>query len=289
MFKILQNSKKQLTKFFYIFCALIILFSLWLWWSYAARYVSTDDAYVNANVVDIAPRVSGQVIKLYVTNNQHVQRGQLLFEIDLAPFQAELNKIDAELVMAEAELDHAKVTNGRTEILVKRKVLPIQSHDDAVAKVINAVAGVDFIKASLAVAKLNLQYTRVYAPTRGFITNMTLRVGSNVTVNQPLFALVSDEEFWVDTNFKETELTNVHSGQKATIKVDMYPKHIFHGIVASISSGSGAAFSLLPPQNATGNWVKITQRVPVKIRIIDSDLNYPLRIGTTATVKVDTK
>lgn len=278
--------KKYFIKFLYIFCGLAIVFVAWFWWFYAAKYVNTDDAYVNANVVDIAPRVSGQVIKLYVTNNQHVERGQLLFEIDPAPFQAEVNKIYAELVMAEAELDHAKVTNGRTEILVKEKVLPVQSHDDAVAKVTNAIAGVNLIKASLEEAKLKMQYTRIYAPTDGFITNMTLRVGTNATINQPLFALVSDEEFWVDTNFKETELTNIQQGQLATIKVDMYPKHVFHGIVASISSGSGAAFSLLPPQNATGNWVKITQRVPVKVRILDPVINYPLRIGTTATVKI---
>jgi membrane fusion protein, multidrug efflux system len=284
--KSLMHNKKIL---FISMCCLIIIFGASSWWFYTAKYVSTDDAYVNANVVEIAPRISGQITKLYVTNNQHVKRGQLLFEVDRQPFQAELNKIDAELAMAAAELDHAKVTNNRTEVLVKQKVLPVQSHDDAVAKVTNAVAGVNLIKASFDEAKLNMQYTRVYAPTSGFITNMTLRIGSVITINQPLFALVNDEEFWVDTNFKETELTNVRPGQNAIVKVDMYPKHIFHGVVASISSGSGAVFSLLPPQNATGNWVKITQRVPVKIRIVDPNISYPLRIGTTATVTVDTK
>jgi membrane fusion protein, multidrug efflux system len=107
-----------------------------------------------------------------------------------------------------------------------------------------------------------------------------------ITAYQPIFALISDESFWADTNFKETEMEKIRPGQAAKIEVDMYPGHVFNGVVESISGGAGAAFSLLPPQNATGNWVKVTQRVPVRIQILNPDPRYPLRIGTSALVTV---
>ena len=124
------------------------------------------------------------------------------------------------------------------------------------------------------------------APTNGVIANLSLQPGNTVSPNVPLFVVISDQEFWVDANFKETQLKEIRVGQKATIESDVYPDHPFHGVVQSVSGGSGAAFSLLPPQNATGNWVKVTQRVPVRIRVEDPDPQHPLRIGTTATVKV---
>jgi membrane fusion protein (multidrug efflux system) len=101
-----------------------------------------------------------------------------------------------------------------------------------------------------------------------------------------LFALISNSEFWVDANFKETELEHIHPGQLANIYVDMYPGHTFSGVVESISGGTGSAFSLLPPQNATGNWVKVAQRVPVRIRVLNPEQDFPLRIGTSASVRI---
>lgn len=151
-------------------------------------------------------------------------------------------------------------------------------------------------KASLALAEvnlnkavLNLHYTQVTAPTNGWVTNLSLRDGNMVTTNQPLFALISDKEFWVDANFKETAMENIKPGQLATIKVDMYPDHRFLGVVDSISGGTGNVFSLLPPQNATGNWVKVTQRIPVRIRVLSLNSNYPLRIGSSASVSIQLK
>src|SRR5262249_23630090 len=129
-------------------------------------------------------------------------------------------------------------------------------------------------------------HSKVKAPTSGLVANLSLRPGNTVAPGAPLFSIVGNEEYWVDANFKETELAKVRPGQKARVVVDMYPKHPFEGVVESVSAGSGAAFSLLPPQNATGNWVKVTQRVPVRVRVVDTDPNFPLRIGTTATVRV---
>ncbi len=124
------------------------------------------------------------------------------------------------------------------------------------------------------------------APTAGLGANLTLQPGNTVQPGVPLFVVISDNEFWVDANFKETQLKEIRTGQHAQVTVDMYPDHPFRGTVQSLAGGSGTAFSLLPPQNATGNWVKVTQRVPVRIRVEDPDPQHPLRIGTSATVDV---
>jgi membrane fusion protein (multidrug efflux system) len=147
-------------------------------------------------------------------------------------------------------------------------------------------ANVQAAAAALAQAELDLQRTKVVASTDGVIANFNLQPGNVVQPGVPLFVVVASQEFWVDANFKETQLKTIRAGQHATITTDMYPDHPFEGVVQSVAGGSGSAFSLLPPQNATGNWVKVTQRVPVRIRVENPDPQHPLRIGTSATVKV---
>lgn len=259
------------------------------YWIHIKRFLSTENAYLNANIIQIAPRLTGPVNHLYIHNNQFVHRGDMLLELDPAPFIIAVKKAKATLAIDEANFKDAEAAALRTAILVKKKTLSAQTGDDALAKVQAAEAQVNLSKANLAQAELDLQYTRVVAPTSGWVTNMSLQPGNIIEANQPLFALISDAGFWVDANFKETELANIKPGQKATIKTDMHPDHLFAGIVESISRGSGSVFSLLPPQNATGNWVKITQRVPVRVRVLNPDARYALYIGTTATVTVDTK
>lgn len=131
--------------------------------------------------------------------------------------------------------------------------------------------------------------THVTAPASGWVSNVNLRPGSVVQAGTPALAIVEDGNWWVDANFRETDLGRVKPGQKATIKLDMYPGTTIEGVVESISAGSGATFSVLPPENATGNWVKVTQRFPVRVRITSApDPEKPLRLGASATVKIDT-
>ncbi len=262
---------------------LVVLGSLF-WWLYTRLFVSTDNAYVNANTIQIASRVSGPIDKLYVKDNQAVQSGALLFELDPATFIATVEQDKASLAHAIAKLEIAKTTAERTLALVAKKVASKEAGDIASSNLRSAVAEKKLAEAALSIAQLNLQYTKIYAPATGWITHLSLRPGDVVTANQPLFALVSSEEFWIDANFRETEIHELSIGQKAKITIDMYPNKEFRGVVESISSGTGAAFSLLPPENATGNWVKVTQRVPVRIRVLDPDPRFPLRVGSSATV-----
>jgi membrane fusion protein (multidrug efflux system) len=256
------------------------------YWMYSRIYLTTDDAYVNANVVQIAARVTGQVARLAIRNNQFVNKGQLLFELDTDPFITAVHQAQAQYAINQAKLILAQATERRTRDLVKKKVASEQEGDGTKASLIAAMAQIDLDKANLRQAELNLQYTHIIAPASGWVTNVTLREGDTVSANQPLFALISNEEFWVDANFKETELHYIRVGQKADIKVDMYPGHRFSGIVESISGGSGTAFSLLPSENATGNWVKVAQRVPVRVKVNSIDTDFPLRVGTSAEVRL---
>jgi membrane fusion protein (multidrug efflux system) len=131
--------------------------------------------------------------------------------------------------------------------------------------------------------------THVTAPTGGWVSNVKLRPGTVIQAGTPVFAIIEDGKWWVDANFKETDLARIKPGQEATIHLDMYPAAKLAGIVESISAGSGAVFSVLPPENATGNWVKVTQRFPIRIRITSTpDADKPLRVGASADVTIDT-
>ncbi len=267
----------------------LLLFSILIFlWHYFSTHITTENAYVNANAVRIAAQVSGPVLNLFVDNNQGVTAGQPLFEIDPTPFIAAVDEANAQILQNKAKLKNALINLERVEKLVAQKFLSPESKDNAVTAVDVASADLKYSEAKLVEAQLNLGYTKVNAPVTGILSNLTIRPGTAVTAQIPLFVLISTEQFWVDANYKETELADIHPKQTARIVLDLYPDHTFTGIIDSISASSGTAFSLLPPQNATGNWVKVTQRIPVKVIIQNPDPRYPLRVGATATVTINT-
>ena len=219
---------------------------------------------------------------------------------------------EATLTQRQAELKNTQKSTQRTLTLVKRKLASQADADQASQNLSVAEAAVvaaqnelqeakeklgingennaslRAAKATLAQAQLDLGYTMVRAPHDGVVENVTIRPGSTVTAYQSTFSLIENRDYWASANFKETQLTRIRTGQPATIHIDMYPDQIFNGIVSSISTSSGASFALLPPENATGNWVKVTQRFPVRIKIISRYPNAPLRIGSSCTVTIDT-
>ncbi len=316
-----------------IVLALIVLLAGYGYYRYAALTRSTENAYINADVVNVAAQVSGRVIAVYVVDNQHVHKGDPLFEIDPQSFAIALQRAQADLALAmqkarqdnaevsvahaqitqiESDLTNARASYVRDKELVASNFKSQQSLDDAQARQQSLQASLeqarakltkalampqnidergDVLKAQATIeqAKLDLQHTHIIATQDGQISNLDLTAGSLVAVGQPLFALIADNSFHIDANFKETELPGIHPGQDVDITIDMYPGQHFKGKVESISGGTGTAFSLLPAQNATGNWVKIAQRVPVRIKLAPTDADHPLRIGATATVSVQLK
>ena len=301
------------------------------YWHQSQQRQETDNAYVNARIVQVSSLVMGQVVNVPIRENQYVHKGDVLFELDRRPFEAALAESEGKLHQAEqgtrqdqsdvlaaqadtaqqrAALTNAEANLRRTTQLVKQNFMSKQAEDDAQARVNVAEAAVaasrarvEKARAALATgggatpavrvaeaevekARLDLEHAVMRAPEEGWITRFDLTPGTVVTPGNPLFAIVVAGSFWVDANFKETELKGVVPGRPATIVVDMYPDHAFHGKVESLAGGTGAAFSLLPAQNANGNWVKVAQRVPVRISVADPDPRFPLRVGATATVTV---
>jgi membrane fusion protein (multidrug efflux system) len=305
----------------------------YLYYRHSIHYPSTNDAYVKADVVQVAPQVTGRVLTVPVSDQQSVPQGRLLFRIDPAPFRYRLRQVQAKLALArqtvaadeaaveaahagvadrQAQLKNARRQYRRAKDLAARNLAPQSQLDDARARRDSAAADLNLARADLheaevrlgsdggqnprirqaqaAVdrAELDLAHTRITAPCGGRLSGVKLQPGDTVHADDPQFALVCSTRFWVYANYKETGLARVRPGQVATVRLDMYPGHPFHGIVESVNPASGAAFSLLPPENATGNWVKVTQRVPVRILIVNDTTDYPLSVQTSAEVTLDT-
>ncbi|MGO9449867.1 MAG: efflux RND transporter periplasmic adaptor subunit [Candidatus Binataceae bacterium] len=225
---------------------------------------------------------------------------------------------DSGVRLAESQLGQAKIDFERTKTLKEQGVASLEASDQAETALKVAVANqalatnqrdqaraalgqevgkdhsrydrpiVQQAEAALQAAKLDLDYTKIYAPFDGIVTHKTVHVGNRVQVGEPLLAVVPVRRLYVTANFKETQLTDVRVGQKAEVEADIYPGYTYHGHIDSISMGTGAAFSLLPPENATGNWVKVVQRVPVKI-VFDQPIpeDKPLRLGLSVEVAID--
>jgi len=155
--------------------------------------------------------------------------------------------------------------------------IPVDEHPSVRAK-----------QAALNAAKRALSRTTLIAPVSGTAANVTVQAGEQIRAATPLFAIIADSRPWVEANFKETDLTHVHVGQKATVVLDIYPDRTWQAEVESISPATGAEFAILPPQNASGNWVKVVQRLPIKLRLLKKPGERPLRAGMTATVWIDT-
>jgi membrane fusion protein (multidrug efflux system) len=169
----------------------------------------------------------------------------------------------------------------------QKNVLSLLGNDPDIN--INDHPTVQQARAMLERAQLNLSYTVIKAPMDGIVSKVDLlQVGEYINAAAPVFSLISNKTVWVEANFKETELAHMLPGQKTIIEIDAYPDRTFHGSVESLSSGTGSSFSLLPPENATGNWVKVVQRLPVRIHIEDLDPKWPLHSGLSAIVEVDT-
>jgi len=301
------------------------------------RFVSTDNAYVEADHVTIAPQISGRVSEVLVRENQAVKAGDILFRIDSQPLEIAVARMRAQLdsvgsllnaarngyASAQADLRSAeealrinerqyqRMQEMRGKGLIAQKDLDDASNNlaaargkrdsdlAALAKAQNLLgglpntpdgqlAGYKYVQAQYEQTQLDLDHATVRAPIDGVIGKQSLQPGDFLGLGQAAMPLVATKALWVDANFKETDLAHVGIDQPASIQVDAYPGKKWKAHVASISPASGAEFSLLPAQNATGNWVKIVQRIPVRLAIEDQDSGPTLRAGMSAIVEIDT-
>ena len=291
---------------------------------YNLQFQSTDDAYVENHTVQVAPKVSGHIVQVLVTDNQKVKKGDLVAVIDNKDYKVALDKASAlyEKALAgqkvakanfnatQIEIKNAKADLERSQNLYKTGAVSKQQldmvqtkYESTQARLVNAdenvmseaqnkVADADIksLKAAKEQAQLNLSYTKIYAPQDGTVSNKRVEVGTYVQVGSPLFVIVPND-VWVVANFKENQVGLMRAGQPVDIKIDAYPNKVFKGKIDSIQRASGAKASLFPPENAVGSFVKIVQRIPVKI-VFDEEINpdeYNIVPGMSVVPKVKVK
>ena len=266
-------------------------------------YKSTDDAFIEGHVITVAPRVSGPVLKLNIEDNQNVKKG------DLRETSAKLDEAKASLVSAEnqvtkslSDLDFAKNDFERYSKMREKGISSKQDYEASLNKLTAAESNNNSAKAKFAEIqssikrleaeveqdKLNLSYTKIYAAADGKITNRSVEQGNYVQVAQPMFSIVPDK-MWIVANFKETQLADMKPGQPVKIKIDTYGGRKFEGKVDSIQRSTGARASLFPPENAVGSYVKIVQRVPVKIVFTEDISGYNIVPGMSVVPEVKVK
>jgi membrane fusion protein (multidrug efflux system) len=264
----------------------IVLLGGIAWWLHARQYESTDDAFIDARTVAISSQVNGAIVALLVSDNTVVEEGAVLIRIDSRDYQAALDQAVAKKAQDEANLKNTQLILGRYSALVGQSVVTREQFDTQHASVDQLSALVKADEAAIESAQANFDRTVIRAPTAGRVTKLTAAVGAYAQVGQALTMFVP-RDMWVTANFKETQLTFMRPGQPVEISIDAFPDRTFHGRVDSLQAGSGTVFSLLPAENATGNYVKVVQRVPVKITF-DQIPDAPIGPGmsVTPTVKV---
>ena len=391
-----RNNRNRNFKWSWFFgsCLLGAVLVLAYWWVFVRDRVSTENAYVKADSAMVSSRVPGTIVALKVDNDDFVEQGAVLIQLDPRDYQAELDKKQAALERTEADIRVVEVTIELTESHTKAQVdvadaalkaaqsreteaqhrleelqksrggvaadfnqaktdlerysnllktgagsqqqqdksstafkkaksqlealdAQISAAQAALAAILqdigraraqlesaqadrlqiqvekNKLASLKAkraeMEADLKLAQLNLSYTTIQAPIAGYIAQKRVQLGDRVQPGAALLAIVPLHDIYVEANFKETQLANVRLGQPVEIRADIYPDHVYRGRVAGIRAGTGAAFSLLPPENATGNWIKVVQRVPVKIKLDEPySAEYPLRVGLSLDVIIST-
>ncbi len=253
----------------------------------------TRDGQVRAYIVEVTPRVTGQVTHVLVNDNSQVKKGDLLFEIDQSIYQAALNKALASERQAGALLKKARDEQRRSVNLEKRApgAVPVLTLNNLSNAVETARANLGVMQAAVEEAKLNLQFTKIYAPTDGYITNLQLREGSQVTANTPVVALIDEHSFWIEGFFKETDLQGVAEGDVSFVTLLTQSDRVLEGKIQSVGYGismqdGSTGNSLLPVVNPNFEWIRLAQRIPVKVHLTDIPEDLQLRIGMTASVKI---
>jgi membrane fusion protein (multidrug efflux system) len=301
------------------------------------RYVETDNAYIKATMAIISAEIAGQITAVAVRENQHVHKGDVLFEIDDDPYRVGVERAESQLEavasfinglqasyqqgLEELALAHTNIAfaerelareqslaerglgseidldEARHELDIARQRVPIIEQGlaqlraqlgGALSLDVESHAAYRTVRSMLDSARLDLERTVVRAPFSGAASRAPT-VGTYVTQGVPVMSLVSDRDIWIDANFKETQLTHVEVGQSVGVRIDTYPEREWRGTVESISQATGAEFSVIPAQNASGNWVKVAQRIPVRIALEVAGDDPPLRAGMSAIVEIDTR
>ena len=253
----------------------------------------TRDGQVRAQVIQVSPRVSGMVTQIAIIDNQFVHQGDLLFEIDPSPYEIKIAQHKAELKRERVNVKGAKIEFDRVRSIVKRDKGAV-SQKDLIRHEVNylkALAKIDAIKEKINAAQLNLTFTKVYASVDGYVSNINFYIGSQAVANRAILALIDSNSFWVFGYFRENVLSNISIGDKAKVTLMAYPDRPISGEVESIGWGIAHAdgnpgSNLLPSIKPVFQWIRLAQRIPVRIKLDKLPKGVELRFGLSASVMV---
>jgi membrane fusion protein (multidrug efflux system) len=244
------------------------VFAIGLWfWIDGHKAMTTDDAFISSDIITVASQAQGTITALSMTDNSYVERGTPILQIDSSDLKLALKAAQTSRYVADAQLDEVKAAGAAAAL--RRK---------------SAEAAVRLADIRVAQAQLALDKAQVTAPVSGYVTHRMVAEGDSVHMGQPLLAIVA-ERSWITANLKETQLAGIKAGDLVDVRIDAFPDLQLNGHVESLQQGAGQSFSLLPPENASGNFVKVVQRVPVKIAL-DTRPDRPLPPGLSARVKI---
>ncbi|TCJ12752.1 efflux RND transporter periplasmic adaptor subunit [Parasulfuritortus cantonensis] len=275
------------------------------WYAVASHYVATDNAYTAVESAQITASVAGIVRVVHVTDTQAVRKGDVLVQLDPIDVRLALSQAEAEARQADARRAAAGSEVRRAGIDLKRRLAleasgsvsgdEVTRAQDAMttagANLAGAQAAVALARARVEQARVDLDRTVIRSPVDGVVARRQVQLGQRVALGTPLLSVVPVQDMHVDANFKEGQLARVRVGQPATVQADIYGGAVtYHGRVAGFSGGTGAAFSAIPAQNATGNWIKVVQRLPVRIALDAAELAaHPLKVGLSMSAEIDTR
>jgi membrane fusion protein (multidrug efflux system) len=274
------------------------------WYTYVRGFDSTDDAYIDADNMTISSKILGRITELGADEGDTVTEDQSLVRLDDSDLKAQENQAQANLefarkntALAQVNLDKAQSDFSRADEQFKGNAITREQYDHARQAVQTARAQSDAseaqivsAQAQLGVVETQLQNTEIRAPFRGVVAKKWLLPGDVVQAAQPILTLYSLEDSWITAYFEETKIQSIHLGDPVEIVIDAYPEHKFEGKVIQIGSTAASQFSLIPPNNASGNFTKVTQRIPIKIGLNihnPDDINMPLRAGMSVEVKIN--
>jgi multidrug resistance efflux pump len=276
----------------------LALVALLAWYGYQKfeAYINnpwTRDGQVRGQVIQVAPRVSGMVMRITVIDNQYVSRGDLLFEIDAQPFEIAVSQAKANLQRDRITSNASKIEYDRLLDIVKQDAGAVSARDlnRREANYLGSLSQIEVAVESLHSANLNLSYTRVHASVDGYVSNINFQIGDQAVANSPIVALVDSNSFWVFGYFRESEIEHIRIGDPARVTLMAYPERPIEGSVESLGWGiapsdGNTGYNLLPSIKPVFQWIRLAQRIPVRIKLAPLPENVELRFGFTASVMI---
>lgn len=285
------QKRKRLFKLFALAIGFICLLTFLYWYFIGSQHIVTDNAYAAADIAQVTPSVAGIVKTVNVVDTQTVKSGDVLVVLDNSDAVIALRQAEASLAHANADFARVESNFLRRKKLAGSGFVSAEELNIAESNLKVAKATLDDASALLDKAKINLDRTIIRAPIDGVVAKREVQIGQRTVEGAHLLSIVPTSQIYVNANFKEVQLKNIKVGQPVEVYADIYGSHIkYHGKVLGIAGGTGSAFAIIPAQNATGNWIKVVQRLPVRIELDPVMLSqHPLQVGLSMHVDVHIK